>query len=404
MFGGVVKGKKEPVVNEKHIPVLTVVVNSLTLTFKGDKLQEIVNVMHDWTREALGRGYFPYGSEYADNAGVSSAASGDDSKLALQKFLMMYPLLPKPPIPEDIAHSERYFEAPKSRREILALERAEEERIEQEMIRLANESQMERNQKQISQGREEMKKYQTESEADGFNDEDDEDDERGKTEKKRSKRFNRSVFQKSVTSVDLREQLNFSRQCSAVSGVPDRSVSQLNNVIIPSVPMMVNGVMKFDTTEKKRINFKPTIEESKGLEEVDLPQHVGISWNLAASIAVQPTKTKKVKDGKSSSERLQDLLMETRRRKVDAYFQSSEEVQAEKLAATNALEQNTIQSLRPTDSYAEDSDVKRAEKDVYLYGLSKYTAKKKASSGGSAVRDRPLRRVRESDTVGGTSE
>lgn len=105
----------------------------------------------------------------------------------------------------------RFLEAPKSRRELLARERAEEERVENEMVRLAAESQMERNQRQIKQGREEMKRYQSENEASdngGEDNENDSDEEGGgdrpksscSSANRKSKRQNRSVFTKSCAS------------------------------------------------------------------------------------------------------------------------------------------------------------------------------------------------------------
>lgn len=126
-------------------------------------------------------------------------------------------------------------------------------------MRLATESQMERNQKQIRQGREEMKRYQSESEHDDAADDEDgnSDDEAGggkadsgrpKSQRRKSKRQNRSVFSKSLGTVELREQITYARQCAAVCGVPESAVSQLNQILIPAVPAKIGGHIKVTAT------------------------------------------------------------------------------------------------------------------------------------------------------------
>jgi hypothetical protein len=111
----------------RRVETLRVVVNSLTLTFRGEKLKEIAQVMDTYAREVLGRGCFPLGTESttSDAAGdgqggaqgggmtfisgkqSSVAAQSAEAKSVLQAFLSFYPMLPRPPLPEMISYSER---------------------------------------------------------------------------------------------------------------------------------------------------------------------------------------------------------------------------------------------------------------------------------------------------------
>eukprot|EP01034_Spumella_vulgaris_P022060 gene22060-28155_t len=426
----------------RKVDMLRVSVNSLALTFKGDKLREIAAMLETYTREVLGRGCFPLGTESTASAemtdgqggaqgSVMTFTSGKQSSVAmqsieaknvLQQFLQFYPMLPRPPLPEMITYSERFLEAPKSRRELLARERAEEERVENEMVRLAAESQMERNQRQIKQGREEMKRYQSENEASDNGGEDNENDSEGDEEggrpksvrsstNRKSKRQNRSVFTKSIGTVELREQINHQRLTAAVCGVSERTISQLKNVVIPAVPTRIGGVVKTEVVpagvshadQRKRMLYKPVMEESTGWAQLAEGKPVGLSWTVSAShgqvaaaVAATPTgKTKKCALSTSAAEaadRMRQAILQQHENRISRCMRRIEGAEAVREAQFALVSEHTLHShslllnaVAALSLDSEDDGDRRApvnkmnEKDAYLYGVSHFGKMKKVA-------------------------
>ena len=83
-----------------------------------------------------------------------------DPKEAMKRYLHDIPILPTPPAMITITRCKDYFEPPKSRRQLLAEERAEEEARELSQARLASRLLMEKLQKEMERGRNAVfKKY-----------------------------------------------------------------------------------------------------------------------------------------------------------------------------------------------------------------------------------------------------
>jgi hypothetical protein len=322
-----------------------------------------------------------------------------------------------------IVNNLRFLEAPKSRRELLARERAEEERVENEMVRLAAESQMERNQRQIKQGREEMKRYQSENEAsdnggdDGEGDSDEEGENKRKSSNRRSKRQNRSVFTKSIGTVELREQINHQRLTAAVCGVSERTTSQLKSVVIPAVPTRIGGVIKLDPRsgagsggshleQRKRQLYKPVIEESRGWTQLAEARPVGLSWAVsagygatasqttAATAASAAAKPKKISALQGDTDKLRQALFQQHESRITRCMRRIENTDAQRETQFSLVNEQTVNNHNDLamaglslDSEGEDdgqrSRMNRAnEKDAYLYGLSHFTKKKKVGKRG----------------------
>ncbi len=298
--------------------------------------------------------------------------------------------------------------------------------MENEMVRLAAESQMERNQRQIKQGREEMKRYQSENEAseNGGDDEEDDEGEEGENKRKssnrKSKRQNRSVFTKSIGTVELREQINHQRLTAAVCGVSERTISQLKNVVIPAVPTRIGGVVKLDPLsaaggsggshleQRKRQLYKPVIEESKGWVQLAEGRPVGLSWAVSAGYggtATSQTATAAAKPKKGAThsalqgntDELRQALLQQHENRIARCMRRIEDTDAQRETQFSLVNKHTVHNrndmdnalaaLSLLDSEGEDDErrgrVDRVyEKDAYLYGLSHYAKKKKVGKRG----------------------
>ena len=334
----------------------------MELSLKGDKTIELLDMLDVCTREALARGYFPYGANrftaadeedpfaYLINAtnnaqgptgnvigaggpgsgiggggegggggggwaGVGSAAFVD-GRLLLRSYLNKYPMLPRPPMPEALRRARRgYFEAPKSQRDMVARERAEEERLEQEMARLAREALTERNQRQMQQGREDMKRYRTRQGGVGGEDEDEDGGASagrvgggasdGEVEggtgggRRHTRRQNRSVFNNAKNSEEIREQMQRERLDAVVCGVSSKTVSKFREISIPMIPARIGGTMNLRSSgvDIRRSQYRPEIEESEGNELLQaLPRPKVTLDTAAASQASESTQEQFARD------------------------------------------------------------------------------------------------------------
>lgn len=274
--------------------LLVLSINGLEIGLQGEKVHEILDMVDACCREALGRGFFPYGSEAATvthntqsasqaNSGASTAGEHDsdvqllDSKKLLRTFLHTFPMMPRPPIPETASRAvDGYIAPPKSQRDVFAKERAEEERQEHEMARAAAEAQLMRNQRHIEQGRDDMKKYQkTAGKAEEGENSDLSDSEEGAlggfrrhSQLARKKKNNRSVFGGHDSTEEIRQQMLQDRISSVACGVTKKTSTRFGELPIPAVPTRVAGVVKLTTSnDKKRALRRPVILESRGLRE-----------------------------------------------------------------------------------------------------------------------------------------
>ena len=203
------------VVNEKILPIITISAHDIQTLFEAFSL------------EILARGSFPHGLEGGNDIldVGESFQSASDSKVVIQRFLRNYPMLPTPPSPYSLDRASIYFDPPKSRRAILAEERAEEERIELEQARLAAESHAAKNLAHLEHGKQTLQKFMTED--------DDDDDEldgvvaptdpNGKKGKKSRRRTGLSTMKES--SENIRNAMITSAVCGVSSRPPLISVN-----------------------------------------------------------------------------------------------------------------------------------------------------------------------------------
>ncbi len=126
------------------MPLLVLSISGKEIALKGSKVHEILDMVDSCTREALGRGFFPFGSDAAtvtlvsQTLGMSTANSTNntgntshynshssvggifggvltstgnsneldgqvqlhDAKKLIMSFLHTFPMLPRPPIPD----------------------------------------------------------------------------------------------------------------------------------------------------------------------------------------------------------------------------------------------------------------------------------------------------------------
>ena len=105
--------------------MLVLSISGKEIALRGPKVHEILDMIDSCTREALGRGFFPYGSDAStvtlvsqtlgmgstgggsgsnSNTSTSSELDGQatlhDAKRLMKSFLHTFPMLPRPPIPE----------------------------------------------------------------------------------------------------------------------------------------------------------------------------------------------------------------------------------------------------------------------------------------------------------------
>lgn len=255
------------------------------------------------SRESLVRGYFPYGADSsidtlhspllnsyntsyyyhstsADlSVGIAKEGSAfylTDTKASLQQYLYFFPMLPRPPLPkpaqcvasigntngldeldyEEAVLKQRkgFIHVPTSQRDLLAHERAEEERREREMVREAERLQLERQQKQIQKGRLDMKKYQSVSKHEDEDSDNDDDHMNRKTGKEGGD-----------DDDDVTEEIIAERLVTVVSGVHTKSSTIVKELNLSNIPVRVGGVMKWRKTIKIIAHSSSTLPRSSSV-------------------------------------------------------------------------------------------------------------------------------------------
>ena len=219
--------------------VLRMVVNDLPLVLITPSAQDMQHLLDAFNAEMLSKGAFPHGTEGGNDILDigESFTHACEMKAVMHRFVKNFPMFPTPPVPLPLSLSKSYFAPPKSKRAILAEQRAEEERLEQEQARLAAETHAAKNMAHLEHGKQTLQQFMT--------DDDDDDDDKvesssqgGKVKSKRRKRN---------TLLNMRE--NIDQQLpiminAAVCGVSSRP--PLVKLDIP--PMPVRGVgLRIDT-------------------------------------------------------------------------------------------------------------------------------------------------------------
>lgn len=240
-------------VNEKILPIITT------------SALEIQTLVEAFSLEMLSRGSFPHGLEGGNDIldlGESYILASD-SKAVMQRFLRNYPMLPTPPPPCSLERAPTYFDPPKSRRAILAEERAEEERIELEQARLAAESHAAKNLAHLEHGKQTLQKFMTEDD-----DDDDEGDVAAVNTDVPGKKSKKSRRRTGVATTESAENIRNNMITAAVCGVSNRP--PLISLTIPPPP--VRGVgMRLDSMFGGDSSCKPPKISSLATQPLSFP-------------------------------------------------------------------------------------------------------------------------------------
>jgi hypothetical protein len=218
-----------------------------------------------------------------------------DTKASLQQYLYFFPILPRPPLPkpaqcvasigntngldqldyEEAVLKQRrgFIHVPTSQRDLLAHERAEEERREREMVREAERLQLERQQKQIQKGRLDMKKYQSVSKHEDEDSDNDDDHMNKKTGKEGDD-----------DDDDVAEEIIAERLVTVVSGVHTKSSTIVKEFNLSNIPVRVGGVMKWRKTIKIIAHSSPILPRSSSVHfDVNNSSHSNSSSSSSTS-------------------------------------------------------------------------------------------------------------------------
>eukprot|EP01033_Poteriospumella_lacustris_P012069 gene12069-8623_t len=291
-FWDVVDYDFEPDERSGRVALLELNVNGLKLLFEDavevtapplpaerNALDDVLFLLSALSREALAFGRFPGGSAetfetFTEAPGAVLAlrqAQAWDQRFAarfqsrLQDFLNTYAALPVPPASSaggdasgaqvvGLRRAEAALTAPPSRRDLAALERDEEERLQRELAKLALEAQLEKSQQLLAEGREAVHRKRDHSGGAGDaedNERDDDDaaaagdapaDAPGGT----ARRKHRSVFNRHHRGTeDLGGLIVRDRVASMVCGVsPKDSATFSERFAAPLLPTRVGGVVR----------------------------------------------------------------------------------------------------------------------------------------------------------------
>jgi hypothetical protein len=266
-------------------------INGLKLLLKGNKMKDMLELISVLSVETLRKGYFPYGTplfassfdgslslnSYHLHRNISSSSSYSENKNMshnlFQLFLSSYSLLPLPPTidsPASLKKNPFFLVAPSSQREIIAATRFEEEKLEEEIMKLAEQIQLEKNQQQITKGRSEFidksnraeeDEEVEEAEGESYHD----DNRKGSINHNKNvklKRKNRSVFQgnRLKSNEEIFHFMQKERVDAVVCGVSNRESLFTQQFLIPSLPSKTKGKMK---------GFSNSSEISKDREEME---------------------------------------------------------------------------------------------------------------------------------------
>ena len=259
--------------NISNDPILSFDINDLRLDFAGEKsvFKNVIDNIDVCLLHILGHGAFPRGTESDDelllrellpNSIVNTStmnemlANQSDNKALLQKFHKFFTIIPRPPIPNSSMNkSELYFEAPKSRREVLAEEREEQANVEREMAKFSALIQEEKTQKLLKEGRKNIDKYKNQS----SDDENGSDQEITTSNKKQSvRRTNRSI----VSSISMRRSIDdiiTTSVCGVLNSHFDESPLALDydRITIPFIPCRIKGQIVIPSKEKGVVKSLP---------------------------------------------------------------------------------------------------------------------------------------------------
>jgi hypothetical protein len=220
---------------------LKICINGINIVISSDAdiVQEQYRILHQSIFEAVSHGIFPHGSSSESNLNALSVHEHLDKKEAVKRFLRDFPLLPIPPAMINYQRNANlYFEAPRSRREELAAERALEEAKELEQSRLAAQQAMEKLEKEMEKGRVTvMSRYQVEDDAEDADAAADQSSSTTTSPKLKKRLHTTAMDDGQALSAAMRmtNDMLKRRIDAAVAGVPTKTSSQLYTM--PAIPI-----------------------------------------------------------------------------------------------------------------------------------------------------------------------
>lgn len=219
--------------------LLRLVVNEMPILLVTPSARDVKSLLEAFNTELLYTGAFPHGLEGGNDILDigESFTHASEMKAVMRRFVKTFPMFPTPPVPLPLSLANSYFDPPKSRRAILAEERAEEERLEQEQARLAAETHAAKNMAHLEHGKQTLQQF--------MSDDDDDDDDKVETSSQGGKVKSRR--RKRNTLLNMRENIDQqlpSMIISAVCGVSSRP--PLVKIEVPPQPIRGAG-LRLDT-------------------------------------------------------------------------------------------------------------------------------------------------------------
>lgn len=353
-----------------------------------------------------------------------------DNKEILKRYLQEYPILPRPPVPLALIHHEipeshkfmGYFDPPKSRREVLAEERAEADRLEFELTRLAAEAVMERNQRNMEQGRENMKKYKADVVVAG-DEEDDEGSDEGQPDRPcnrdsttgnqvKKNRKNRSIFNQNKNTEEIRAQILKERLNANVCGNTQSTGinGRHKEYSTPFIPLRIGGTIAMEPAERRRVVHGPVFEEHyQDRSDAKSPsKRLSVNWKRSAAVGVKtvdiPIKTLTTSSAISQSNPIESILRQSSIGISNFLMRHTEEsdLYEREMNLLKVGEDSETEDLEDYDAeegiltYASIKDItdrrvktgdRRRLLDVYMYGLNqqKIPRKTEKTADGEAA-------------------
>ena len=244
--------------NELHGPRLVMTINGLKIELISPRAGKQLKEIKRCVLEALARGAFPHGTEGGNDIldVGESIVPISDCKDIMRRYVREFPLIAVPPTPAQLSEAPDYFDVPKSRREIMIEERAEEELLELEQSRLAAETLVQKMQQQQARGRKDLQSIQK----------DDSDSDASDSSPRRNLHVNDN---KSATAINDKRDSLIARKSSmttanlqskisnAACGVPSGKESTVVNV-----PTKRNGKLKLEKIERVKHAERPVLRRT----------------------------------------------------------------------------------------------------------------------------------------------
>lgn len=288
--------------------MINLVVNGLEIKIVTSAAHQLLLVLEWCSVEVLAQGYFPHGTRTVVNDDSKEESHGyfHTAEVALRSYQHNNPLMPSPPLPPVLQYSPNYFSRPRSKREILAQERAEEEAMEATVSRLAAAALAEKHQMLLEQGRKDVKRFDKGDGSDGS----DEEEIQMKKPKRKTKRGTmrtsvkmEDMLRQQVCIIAIYPSLSFflsnvvkMQVVSATCGVSSRTSRVEYSV--PAPPRRRQGhTTRFDDNEHGRITSAPFLRSKNPNSDLMQPEgNVSSMWPTPARVKEVAGEYKELSD------------------------------------------------------------------------------------------------------------